>query len=82
MYVKGHPTPNIKEYLDRELTAIEQAFRSVSLMQSANFDEQFNEPKKPRNGVVSFADGTSWNPGSGRGLYIYDGGIWTQVVAL
>ena len=63
MYVKGHTTPNIKEYLDRELTAIEQAFRSVSLMQSANFDELFNEPKKAkewRRGVRRWHLMESW----------------------
>lgn len=28
-------------------------------------------PDKPRNGLY-FADGTAWNPGAGRGLYLYD----------
>lgn len=29
-------------------------------------------PAKPRNGMVRMADGTNWNPGSGRGYYGYD----------
>lgn len=29
-------------------------------------------PDKPRLGQIVFADGTSWNPGSGRGVYCYD----------
>jgi hypothetical protein len=30
------------------------------------------EPDKPQVGQIVFADGTNWNPGSGRGLYYYD----------
>ena len=33
-------------------------------------------PKKPRDGVVVMADGTSWNPGSGAGFYGYRAGSW------
>ena len=29
-------------------------------------------PEKPFNGMVVIADGTNWNPGSGRGQYWYD----------
>jgi hypothetical protein len=25
-------------------------------------------------GMIAFADGVNWNPGSGKGVYIYDGG--------
>jgi len=39
----------------------------------------FNPPDKPREGMVRYADGTSWNPGSGEGLYVYDGGKWIQL---
>lgn len=30
----------------------------------------------PEEGDVAFADGTNWNPGSGSGVYVYDGGAW------
>lgn len=29
-------------------------------------------PPRPQNGKLYFADGTDWDPGSGRGVYIYD----------
>ena len=29
-------------------------------------------PDKPQTGRIVFADGTDWNPGSGRGTYVYD----------
>jgi hypothetical protein len=31
------------------------------------------EPDKPEDGVIIYADGTDWNPGHGRGYYWYDG---------
>jgi hypothetical protein len=34
------------------------------------------EPDKLYNGLVAYADGTNWNPGGGRGLYIYQDGLW------
>lgn len=30
------------------------------------------EPPKPEDGDLYYADGTDWNPGSGRGVYRYD----------
>lgn len=33
-------------------------------------------PASPQEGDVYFADGTSWNPGSGKGLYFYDGSAY------
>ena len=36
-------------------------------------------PKRFSEGCVCFADGTSWNPGSGRGLYVYHTGAWRKL---
>ena len=36
-------------------------------------DETFTLPAKPRNGDMRFFDGTTANPGAGRGIYWYDG---------
>lgn len=33
-------------------------------------------PAKPRTGMLRNADGTQWNPGSGAGLYRFDGSAW------
>lgn len=30
-------------------------------------------PSKPARGQRAYADGVQWNPGYGRGMYIYDG---------
>jgi hypothetical protein len=36
-------------------------------------------PGKPREGTLVIADGTSWNPGSGKGLYEYKSGSWSKL---
>ena len=36
-------------------------------------------PAKPREGMIYGADGTNWNPGSGKGVYCYYGGAWTKL---
>lgn len=33
-------------------------------------------PAKPREGMLVYADGTDWNPGSGAGYYVYYAGAW------
>jgi len=33
-------------------------------------------PAVPDEGMVIYADGTTWNPGAGEGLYFYDGSQW------
>jgi len=36
-------------------------------------------PSNPEQGVVAMADGVNWDPGSGSGLYVYDGGGWNYL---
>lgn len=36
-------------------------------------------PAKVWEGRICLADGTSWNPGSGVGLYQYLGGVWNKL---
>ncbi len=33
-------------------------------------------------GVLAYADGTNWNPGSGQGFYYYDGTMWQPVYGI
>lgn len=33
-------------------------------------------PAKLREGMIVGADGTNWNPGSGKGVYVYYTGAW------
>lgn len=36
-------------------------------------------PTRPREGLVVFADGTNWNPGSGKGVYVYASSAWVKL---
>lgn len=36
---------------------------------TGQYDILHTPPEKPRHGLVVYADGTDWNPGSGEGLY-------------
>lgn len=42
-------------------------------------EELFEEPAKPLDGMVVWADGTMWNPGSGAGIYHRRGGAWVHL---
>lgn len=55
--------------LRRRLEELEESFLKVT----------FAPPLRPREPMIRFADGTSWNPGAGRGLYLYASGIWTKL---
>lgn len=51
----------------------------INKLVEENFPVSFKPPEKPRTGMVRYADGSSWNPGSGEGLYSYNGNIWVQL---
>lgn len=48
-------------------------------MEHLQLAEKFVAPVKPRDGLVVFADGTSWNPGAGRGVYVYSSAAWVKL---
>lgn len=77
------PVPSEPADLQRYLTEeFDKIAAAVALLRNPHFEETFVAPKKPRNGDTYLADGTSWNPGLGRGLYIYRNAVWTRIVAL
>jgi len=63
------PTSHEVQELQRRLDELEESFFKVT----------FVPPIKPRETMIRFADGTSWNPGAGRGLYQYVSGAWTKL---
>jgi hypothetical protein len=62
-------------FLEAELRKIQEALSSLQSVLSLK--ELHAEPPKPRNGDIVYADGTDWDPGSGRGVYLYKGATWT-----
>lgn len=53
----------------------------VSILSQGQLEVTYVAPAKPRLGMIRIADGTSWNPGGGRGVYWYDpsGAGWTKL---
>ena len=57
---------------DRELQ--EWALRGLT---SLRLLPQYKEPVRPQSGLIVYADGVEWDPGSGEGLYYYNAaGVW------
>lgn len=69
MYKRSQRAGELGAYIDRELTKLEQSESAPRPF--VMLDETYVAPTKPRAGMVVFADGTKWNPGSGRGVYVY-----------
>jgi len=65
----------IKRYIQDELQRIESSVRSLSL---AAIQVTEDPPEQPVKGMVRYAV-SPWNPGSGDGLYIYNGTAWVLV---
>lgn len=74
MYRIGPIPPDAPEWLVRELRALEQAI--AGRMPSMVLDTLYAQPKKFGEGTIVKADGTTWNPGSGAGIYCFRGGAW------
>lgn len=65
----------LRTYLLTELQRISEA-----ILESAKPPLFYSSPKNPQEGLIVRADGTSWNPGSGAGLYIYRSAAWVLIV--
>lgn len=62
-----------RRWVEEELRKIASTFLLVS---SGHIDVTYVPPAKPREGDIRLADGSTWNPGSGKGAYIYYGSAW------
>jgi len=64
---------NLAEWIQRELQKVQSAFSDATALELRSIHVA---PPLPRTGMVVYADGTSWNPGSGAGWYGYNGTLW------
>lgn len=71
------PTDNVEALavaLQRELQRISQEFE---LGVATRVDRFLSAaPTKLREGMIVGADGVAWNPGAGKGVYVYYTGAW------
>lgn len=73
-YLAPHPVPFVEDkdagtigrWVESEMTALARQMNSPPTLA---FEVSYAAPTKPRAGTLAYADGTSWNPGSGEGLY-------------
>ena len=69
--------PGMQPLVDRVWRALQDLEIEVAFFR---LEEKFAEPDNPVEGMAMFADGTSWNPGSGRGLYRFtSAGVWERI---
>ena len=71
-YPSGAPPleiENLSVWLLQELENVSTVLETTATR------ELFAEPAKRYTGLVVLADGTTWDPGSGRGFYWYDGAL-------
>ena len=76
-YTPGNPPIEpaaLAGFLRQELAKIAQALDTQDA--SLSLDTLYAAPMKYRDGTIVKADGTTWNPGSGAGIYCYYGASW------
>ena len=76
-YIPGTPPENaadLRRFLFDEFKKIAASVNSQPVI-----EQVFKEPEKPREGLLAYADGTHWNPGSGKGLYQRRGNVWALI---
>lgn len=63
----------LPKYIENELRKIEDHLKVFDYIPLRILH---NAPDKPQIGIYA-ADGTNWNPGSGAGVYYYNGSTYT-----
>lgn len=66
----------LRAWLARELRSLSNAFAAVD---NLTLPVLGAEPEKVSNGMIVYADGASWNPGSGAGFYGREAGAWVKL---
>ena len=78
-YTPG-PVPSdpeqMRRYLEDEFLKLQKV---VEALAAGHIPMSYAAPAKPRRGDFRIADGVSWNPGSGKGWYWYDGSSWLKL---
>lgn len=59
--------PRLAEWCLRQFLKVAEALSSE--VSNTTYTVLYAAPTKTRAGMVVYADGTTWNPGSGEGLY-------------
>ena len=79
--VGGVQLPQDPAFAIRYLNELALQFQGVlDELNLSFYSLSYAAPDKPRELMFRFADGTTWNPGAGKGLYQYVDGIWLPLL--
>lgn len=67
----------LHDYLQDELHQIARGFTEQDIIGLTPLGK---EPGRVSDGIVVYADGAGWNPGSGSGPYVRRGGVWQHLI--
>lgn len=67
---------NIRDYIEQELVAISRELQETV---AVDLRPVHAEPTRPRDGMIIYADGTDFDPGSGEGVYARENGSWVKL---
>jgi hypothetical protein len=76
-YIKNQPVGDFKLWADDEFTRVERALNEPDV--TLRLQKLNAEPTRLLDGMIAYADGTNWDPGSGAGVYYYNGSAWVQL---
>ncbi len=77
-YSPGQVPTDQKEFPRYMREEYDKLAAAISRLAAGHLDPVFVEPAKRQDGDLCYAAGApDWNPGSGRGVYIYKINTWT-----
>lgn len=59
---------------DKRKRPLEERLTNVLILANLNA-----EPANPYDGMIVYTDATVWNPGSGKGVYVYYNTTWNKL---
>lgn len=77
--------PALYQFLRQLANTISALIKDISNIVNAGkftlvqLDTLTAEPDDPYTGMIVYADGVSWNPGAGEGIYGYQAGAWVKL---
>ena len=72
----GPDNADVRELADWVVEELEKIEKELGGVEAGTLERFDATPAKPRDGMVIFADGTNFNPGSGEGFYGWYSGAW------
>jgi hypothetical protein len=72
--VPSEVTLGLLDWLRREFGAVAEGFEG-----QWQLPIRATPPERATEGMLVYADGTLWNPGAGKGVYVYNGTAWIKL---